>query len=134
MLGAVMGWFLLFCSLVWVVVGILNFLPAACYLQLDEEGLTSCVIFMRERVLWRQVIRFRVFRMPIVYAGRKIGTGFLRHVVADLDPNEQTDLKHRAQNRRKWGFDLFLATNYGLSSEGLAELLNKWREANASRN
>jgi len=127
LLAFVVGWFLLFCSLVWVSVGIVNFLPSACHLKLDAEGLTTVVVFYSEHLSWRDAAGFRTFQFPMrVLGGSPFGP---RHVVADIYDSANVFLKYRAQNRKQWGFDFFFPTNYGLSARELADKLNAWKRA-----
>jgi hypothetical protein len=132
------GSLLLFCAILWVVGGIINFFHRACFLKLDDEGLTAFWLFLSLSLKWENVRVFRTYQLP----SKPFGISF-KNVVADVFNVTEIKYNHRlymgligylngpeayaSLMRRKFGSDAILISNYGLSAEGLADLLNEWR-------
>jgi hypothetical protein len=137
------GWFGLFCSILWVVGGLINFLHSACFLRLNDEGLTAAWLFLAFSLKWENVKVFRTYQQP----SKPFGISF-KNVVADVFDVAEIEYSHRFYGglimytrgreayasfmRTKFGCDAALVANYGLSAEGLADLLNEWSEHKAS--
>ncbi len=116
---ACIGWVILGISTLAAAIGLINFSPAACHLQLDPEGLTMFFLLRPIRLKWTHVQRFRTFHRPIVKG--------ITYVVADLYQNIYPRMRSQAINQRIYGYDVLILTNYGLTPERLVDVLNEWK-------
>lgn len=90
-------------------------LPGAGRLTLDAEGFEQVSLYVKRRVVWRDVGNFTV--RPYSMRGRT------NHCVGYDDARLRTD----NMNRRMIGRNAALPDAYGLSHDQLASLMTQWR-------
>lgn len=97
--------------------GIVNLLPNASYLELDEDAFTFCSLFRKSSVRWTDVDEF----IPISirsfdYVGWNYVTGY--------SSNE----KLRKLSTSMSGVEAALPDTYGMTGTELCTLMHDWRE------
>jgi len=133
------GYLLIFCAALWVLAGVINFLPRACCLILDETGLRASWLFMAISIEWQNISSFQV----VTPAANGVTGKLIPRVGADVNDIAQIQYNtrlyggtigyfggHEAYIRmvqRQYGCDAVLISNYGKSATALADLLNEWR-------
>lgn len=119
--GLTTGWlcalFFGLCALVFVV----QLLPNASYLQLNQNGFTVCALFRSYTLNWTDVSAFEVAWVGVdrMKSNRMIVFNF------------SNNYRHHATARRLAisiaGYEGALPDTYGLSHQNLADLLNEYR-------
>jgi len=103
-----------------VLIGIVNLLPGASHLRLDDAGFEMRSLFRSHRVGWSDVAAFGVAQIAL---NRMVGWNFVAgHVGHERIRKLNTGLS---------GFEAALPDTYGRSANALAETLNAWRAARA---
>ncbi len=114
----------------WLVMGffglgppvfLVQMLPGASYLQLDEDGFTFCNLYRRTRIRWRDVESFGVVNLG---AG---GFRSRRMVGFDYVSGHPDHGRGRALSKSLAGVEGALPDNYGWDVEELAALMNELR-------
>lgn len=95
-----------------------NLLPNASYLRLEADGFVLCSLFRKHRIAWRDVTGFRPARI-----GVSLFVGF------DYRDEVPAGRRVRGINKRLTGIEGMLPDRYGMSIDGLVELMNARREA-----
>lgn len=101
-----------------VAVGIVNMLPGASHLRLDDAGFEMRSLFRPHRVGWHEVAAFGVAQIAL---NRIVGWNF----AAGHSGHERI----RKLNTGLSGFEAALPDTYGRRADALADLLNAWRMA-----
>jgi hypothetical protein len=122
-----MGWFLIVCSVVWLVVGLINLLPGATFLRLTAEGLCLSTIFYRQELRWDDIVSFSLFQFNVPRGALKSSFRARTFVVADISPDAKHPPKGVEKMRRVYGCDFFFPFTFGMPAQQLADLLNEWR-------
>jgi hypothetical protein len=122
-----MGWFLIFCGVVWLVVGLINLLPGATFLRLSAEGLCLSTIFFRQELKWDDVVAFSLFQFNTPRGNLQSSFRARTFVVADISPDAEHPPKGMEKSRRLYGCDFFFPFTFGMPAQQLADLLNEWR-------
>ena len=100
------------------VAGVLNLLPNASRLRLDDDGFEIRSLFRTRRVRWADVARFGTMRIGV---NTMVGFDF-------VDGYRGSDRLRRV-NRDLSGFQAALPDNYGLKATALAERMEARRAA-----
>ncbi len=103
-----------------ILVGILNQLPGASYLQLDSDGFTSCTMWRKRRYLWHDIAAIGATSIQAGLTRQKL-VGF--SFVAGSPPTAVGGRLH-ALNENFCGYQASLGDNYGLDHAELAELMH----------
>lgn len=107
-------------------VAVLNLLPGASRLLLDDDGFEIVSLFRRSRVRWADIARIGTYRV-----GANIMVGF------DFVDGYRGGDRLRRVNRSLSGFQGALPDTYGLKAGELAERMNArlaaWRQGSVAR-
>lgn len=119
--GNTVGWLIIsWLSIVFFGLGALVFivqlLPNAAYLQLDQEGFTVCSLFRSSSYRWSDVDTFEVTLI-----------GLNRMVVFNFSESYHQALSMRQIATAISGYEGALPDSYSLSVPALAALLNEYR-------
>jgi hypothetical protein len=128
-----MGWFIIFCGAVWLVIGLVNLLPAATFLRLNAEGLGLSTIFYRQELEWGDVANFRLFQFNALRGTLRSSLRARTYVVADISSDAKRPPKGMEKMLRVYGCDFFFPSTFGMSAQHLADMLNEWRLNHSSR-
>jgi hypothetical protein len=110
--GDSMGYFCGGLFAVGAVVFVVNMLPNASYLRLDEEGFTFCSLFRAHTVRWADI---QEFGLVTIRLKRMVAWNF----VAGYIPNPGW----RSVSRAVGGFEAALADTYGRSASDLLAIM-----------
>lgn len=97
---------------------LVNFLPSAAYLRLEEDGFTFCSLFRVHTVRWADVLEFGVIRMR---NNRMVAWNYV--------PSYTQSGAMRSVNQALSEFDAALPDTYGVKAMELAEEMQRLRDA-----
>ncbi|TWT22582.1 hypothetical protein FQY83_06095 [Luteimonas marina] len=108
-------------------IGLLNLLPGASRLLLDDDGFEIVSLFRRSRMRWSDIARFGTYRV-----GANVMVGF------DFVDGYRGSDRLRRVNHSLSGFQGALPDTYGLKAGELAARMEArlvaWRQGSAARN
>jgi len=129
------GWTLFVCSTLWIIGGVLNFSHRACFLKLDDTGLTVCWLYLSFYIAWSNTKEFR--KVPLHCIGTNVFNvseiKYNSRLCGGLIGYNKGPEATAAYAQARYGADVVLISNYGLSAEALVDLLNEWRLRNQKR-
>lgn len=121
--GERFGWAICIFFGLGTIVSIINLLPQASYLKLDEEGFETCSMFRKNKYNWKDVVGFGVGR---------ISTN--KMVVFNFSKEFKGSRKIRKVSSSMTGFEGALHDTFGWKAEELAELMNTYKRESAQKN
>jgi len=99
------------------VVGIVNLLPTASFLKLDQTGFTFSSLFRKHSVAWKDVLGFGIMSVA-------------RNKMVTFETGKSGGMAHL--NRTIGGADSALPDTYGMKPDELIELMERYRMAAAA--
>lgn len=114
--GHFAGWPCLVLFGLGALVLLIQAVPGASYLKLDERGLTIHSLFRSTSFPWSEI--------AVIAPGR---LGGRPRVLFNLTTESQRKRRLRRFNVRLVGAEAALPDNYGMSAQRLAEVLNEWK-------